>query len=124
MNITMLDSNDQILAELGRRFRSWRIDSSLTQGELARRSGVSLSTIAGIERGSDARMGSYLSVLRALGMLENANALISEAEERPSELARLSHRRQRVRLQRCGRPSRDVRGERAGGSTWKWGDER
>lgn len=119
MEITVLDSNGQVLAELGRRIKAARIDAALTQEDLSRRSGVSLSTVASIERGGDGRMGSYLSLLRALGMLGNANALVPELEVRPSELAKLGHKRQRVRQpQQQGQQQTEKSNGR-----WTWGDE-
>ncbi|MBQ9021408.1 MAG: helix-turn-helix domain-containing protein [Eggerthellaceae bacterium] len=114
MQITLLDSNEHVLAELGRRIKSNRINASLTQEDLARRSGVSLSTVASIERGGDAHLGSYLSLLRALGMLTNVEALVPDRALRPSELAQLGHERKRVR------PRKNEASKLEG---WKWGDE-
>ena len=114
MNITVLSSNEQILAELGARVRRARIDVPLTQAELAKRAGVSLSTVASLERGGDVRMGSFLSVLRALGMLENAQVLVPEALVRPSQIAAKGSGRKRA----TSRRSRD-----RDPSGWVWGDE-
>ena len=115
MQITLLDSNEQILSEIGRRIRAARIEANLTQEALAIRAGVSLSTVASIERGGEARLGSYLSILRSLGLLGNADMLVPETSVRPSQLAELGHERKRVRA----RKSQDY--ELA---SWKWGDER
>ena len=115
MEITVLTSNEQALAELGGRLRDARIDTPLTQEELARKAGVSLSTVASIERGGDARLGSWLSILRALGMLGNADALVPTTEVRPSEIAELGHRRQRAR---------SAKQAPASSTAWVWGDER
>ena len=78
MKITILSSNEQVLAELGARIRAARIDTPLTQAELAERAGLSPYTVANLERGHDVNLGSLLSVLRALDMLENADALVPE----------------------------------------------
>lgn len=115
MTIDFLSSNAQALEELGKRIREARIDMPFTQEELAERAGVSLSTVAGIERGCDARMGSYLSVLRALGLLENANALVPETGVRPSQLAELGHKRKRATSPTHRKAQND---------SWVWGDER
>lgn len=115
MKITLLTSNEQVLAELGARIRAARIDTPLTQVELAERAGISPYTVANLERGRDVNLGSLLSVLRALGMLENADALVPEALARPSDVARLGRARQRA-----ASPSRRPDGAGA----WQWGDER
>ena len=114
MTIDFLSSNAQVLEELGRRLKAARIDTPLTQEELAERAGVSLSTIAAIERGTDARMGSYLSVLRALGLLENTDILVPEVRIRPSQLAKSNHERKRAT---------STIHRKAPNDTWVWGDE-
>ena len=114
MVIDFLLSNEQTLAELGKRLRAARIDTPLTQRELADRAGVSLSTVATIERGGDARMGSYLCVLRALGMLSNVDALVPEHVVRPSQLLELGHERKRATSPAHRHTSLP---------TWTWGDE-
>ena len=112
MAITELSSDAYILRELGARIRTARIDRPFTQAELAAHAGVSLSTVAKLERGEDVRFSSVLDILRALGMLASVNALVPEATPRPSELATLGKARQRARSTKHS-PSK----------TWKWGDE-
>ena len=114
MTIDFLSSNEQILEELGKRIKAARIDTPLTQDELAERAGISLSTVAAIERGADARMGSYLCMLRALGMLENVNAFVPEIPLRPTQLAELGRGRKRATS-----PSH----RKAANDAWAWGDE-
>ena len=114
MKITMLSSNEQVLGELGRRIRAARIDTPLTQAELAQRAGVSLSTVAKLERGEDVRLSSLLDIQRALGLLASADALAPEALARPSDLARMGKPRERARS-----AAKDAQP-----GTWKWGDER
>ena len=115
MTIDSLSSNERVLEELGRRIKAARIDTPLTQEELAERAGISLSTIAAIERGADARMASYLCVLRALNMLENANAFVPEQPVRPTQLAKLGRERKRATSPTRRKDSNDA---------WAWGDER
>ena len=114
MIITMLTSNEQALSELGSRIRAARIDTPLTQAELAKRAGVSLSTVAKLERGEDVRFTSVLDVLRALGMLAAVDSLVPQALVRPSDLARAGKPRQRARS--------SVKG--ASVNAWEWGDGR
>ena len=114
MNITLLTSTEDTLRELGKRVRDARIGVNLTQAALANRAGVGLSTVASLERGSDIRLGSMLSILRALGMLENANALVPETAARPSEIAIAQGKRKRASSRR---------GHAEASSSWTWGDE-
>ena len=114
MVITMLSSNEQVLGELGSRVRAARIDMPLTQAELAKRAGVSLSTVAKLERGEDVRFTSVLDVLRALGMLAAVDSLVPHASARPTDLARMGKPRQRARSVANG----------ASANAWEWGDGR
>ena len=112
MTITELSPNKHILRELGARIRAARIDMPFTQAELAEHAGVSLSTVAKLERGEDVRLSSVLDILRALGMLASVNGLVPEATPRPSELATLGKARRRARSTKQKKQT-----------TWKWGDE-
>lgn len=114
MVITMLTSNEQALGEIGSRIRSARIETPLTQAELAKRAGVSLSTVAKLERGEDVRFSSVLDVLRALGMLGAVDSLVPQVLARPSDLARAGKPRQRARSAAKG----------ASSGAWEWGDGR
>ena len=114
MVITMLTSNEQVLGELGSRIRAARIDMPLTQAQLARRAGVSLSTVSKLERGEDVRFTSVLDVLRALGMLAAVDSLVPQALVRPSDLARTGKPRQRARSAAKDAPA----------NAWEWGDGR
>jgi len=104
----------QVLQELGARIRLARINTPLTQAELAERAGVSLRTVSNLERGRDVNVSSLLDLLRALGMLDNAEMLVPPAQPRPTDIAKLGKERQRA-------TSRAAR--KAATGTWKWGDE-
>lgn len=112
MLITELSSDKHILRELGGRIRAARINMPFTQAELAEHAGVSLSTVAKLERGEDVRFSSVLGILRALGMLASVNTLLPEATPRPSELATFGKARQRARSSKQKKST-----------IWKWGDE-
>ena len=101
MIILNTTSNENVLAELGKRIRAARIDTPLTQRELADHAGVSLKTLSNIENGHDSNVSSLLSVLRSLGLLANADA-------------NMGHSRQRA-ISPSKRPVTT--------DAWKWGDE-
>lgn len=112
MEITAFTSNDATLVEIGQRLKDARIGFSLTQAQLAERSGVSLRTIANLESGHDITFGNLISILRALGLLSRLELIAPRPEVRPSALAAQKPKRQRVRRTDAQAPL-----------SWKWGDE-
>lgn len=114
MVILNTTSNENVLTELGKRIRATRIDTPLTQRELANRAGVSLKTLSNIELGHDSNVSSLISVLRALGLLSNADVLVPSVTVRPSDIVNIGRSRQRA-----SSPNRRP----ATSDTWKWGDE-
>jgi transcriptional regulator with XRE-family HTH domain len=71
------DRNDiEILRELGARLRAYRLQQNVPVADLARRAGLSKTTLTNLESGADFRVGSLLGVLRALGRLDALDALL------------------------------------------------
>ncbi len=62
-------NNIQILSALGKSLQRKRINSYLTQKELAERAGVSEFTINGLENGRNVSLGTFISVLRQIDQL-------------------------------------------------------
>lgn len=92
-------SDPAILTKLGGRIKDARIRKGLTQAELAVTAGVSLLTVANIEKGKSVTMTMFLSVLRTLGMLENLEFLIPEAKISPLLLKKVQGKK-RFRVRR------------------------
>lgn len=92
-------SDPAILTKLGGRMKEARIRKGLTQAELAVTAGVSLLTVANIEKGKSVTMTMFLSVLRALEMLENLEYLIPEAKISPLLLKKVQGKK-RFRVRR------------------------
>ena len=76
-------SDRAILREIGGRLRRRRLDKNLSQQTLAGLAGLSRTTVSDLERGAPAGMLTLVQVLRALGGLEELNAL--PCAERPDE---------------------------------------
>lgn len=76
MRIDNNKSNPSVLKELGRRLASERLRQGRTQASLATDSGVSKRTIERIESGHSAQIGSVISLLRALSLLERLEQLL------------------------------------------------
>ena len=102
MKITGYESEWVILKELGSRIKQYRIALDITQIDLARKCGISISTETRIENGDDSKMSNYIKIMTALGIIDNINLLIPEEqpdykaiyEERPSR-KRATKRRQK-----------------------------
>ena len=79
-NITTAMSNPEIISELGRRFKEYRLSAMLTQKEAAERAGVSLITLRQFENGRsyNINMGNFLALLRVVGCLEQVDELLPE----------------------------------------------
>ena len=73
-------SNPEIISELGRRFKEYRLSAMLTQKEAAKRAGVSLITLRQFENGRsyNINMGNFLAMLRVVGCLEQVDELLPE----------------------------------------------
>lgn len=96
-------SNVQILQILGLRFRDYRLLANLSQGDLAKAAGVSVSTVHKFETGSITNMNitNLMALLRSVGLLERIDDLIPEQPENPY-LTAGGHQQQRVRRKNNG----------------------
>lgn len=109
-------SSQVVLSEIGSRLKSYRINSSLTQDDLAERAGVSRRSIQYMESGEDVKFGSIIKVLMALGLDSNLDMLIPDFTKRPSYyLNKKSDTRHRYRASK-----KTVDKSK---NTFKWGDE-
>lgn len=112
MRISNELSDDAVMAEWGQRLQRHRLDRNVTQAQLAEEAGVSTPTVQRLEAGSSVQLGSLLRVLRALGLLDQAEALVPPPGVRPMQL--LEHdgkRRQRASGSRDEGPD----------EPWTWG---
>ena len=91
-------SDAAIIEELGRRIKESRLRKRYTQQEVAYRAGVSLFSIAKVERGESVSVSILISVLRALRLLDNLEALLPEIGMSPVEILKLKGKTpQRIR---------------------------
>jgi transcriptional regulator with XRE-family HTH domain len=116
MQITTLNTDATVLAELGSRLASTRLERNVSQEQLAREAGVSKSTVERLEAGHEVRLARFVRVLRALGLLERLDAMIPEPLPSPVERLKMRGRqRQRAAGSRGGEKS----GE---GGSWTWAE--
>jgi transcriptional regulator with XRE-family HTH domain len=91
-------SNTAIVEEVGRRLKMYRLKKKFTQQQLADRAGISLFSVAQIERGKAVSFGILLSVLRVLRLLDNLEMLLPEIGVSPIEMLQLKNKTpQRIR---------------------------
>lgn len=92
-------SNYDIVVDLGRRFRDFRIALRLTQKEVSFQSGVSVMTIVRFENGGGIRLDNLVALMRAIERLEDIAECIPEM---PASLYDLPARKvtKRVRKRR------------------------
>lgn len=79
-SITSSMSNPEIIMELGKRFKEYRLTHRLTQKEAAEKAGVSLITLRLFENGKayNINMGNFLALLRVVDCLDQTNELLPE----------------------------------------------
>lgn len=103
-------SNEHIRGELGKRVRKLRKSKGLNQAHVAELAGLSRPTVSTLERGNDVSLDSFLSVLRALDLLDALDNAVAEPGISPmAELASRS---------RSARSASHV-----ATPVWTWGDE-
>ena len=97
MRLDALHTDSLILAELGRRLARCRLNAGVTQSALAFEAGISKRTLVRIEAGESVQLTNLLRLLRALGLVENLEALVPPDEPGPMDLLRMKgKRRQRA----------------------------
>ncbi len=102
MKIIGNENEQTILKELGNRIKQYRISQNITQSELAENSGISSSTEVRIENGEDTKISNYVKILRALGLLQNADILIPELQPDFKALYEKKPARQRAKSAKSG----------------------
>ena len=107
-------SDAAYLAEVGRRIARYRLNLNLTQAALAIEAGVSAPTVQRLESGRSTQTSNLIRILRALGLLDNLDALVPEPALSPLELVK---QRGRTR-QRASAPTIAKRA-----TPWSWGDD-
>lgn len=73
-------SDKEIIRKWGEKISSLRIEAGMSQTELAEKTGMSRSSIAGIEKGRNFSIASLISISRALEILEVFDFFLKEEE--------------------------------------------
>ena len=91
-------SNTFILEELGKRCREYRLKKNMTQLQLAENAGISLFSVAQIERGKSVSISIWLPLLRTLRLLDNLEMLLPEIAISPVELLKMNSIKKQKRI--------------------------
>jgi len=82
-------SDAAINEKLGGRIREYRLIKRYTQQELANRAGISIFSIAKMEKGQPVSISMLIPVLRVLRLLDNLELLLPEIGVSPVEVLKL-----------------------------------
>lgn len=88
-------SEKAVLAELGRRIQTRRLNGNLAQAEVAGKAGISRRALQNLENGRGCTLSLLIRVLRALGQLAQLEAFLPEPGISPIQLAKLKGRERR-----------------------------
>lgn len=113
MKITGSESEQVIMKELGSRIKQYRISLNITQNGLAKKCGVSASTVVRIENGDDSIFSNYIKILNGLGLTQNLDILIPE--EQPDFKAMFEKKTPRQRVKASGGVQK---------SNWVWDEDK
>ena len=112
MKIDKNTDEKEVMRELSRRIKQYRIAYTMTQAQLSEKSMVSLGTVIRFEKGCDIGFSKVICLLKALGLEGGMETLVPDVTDRPSFYT--DDRRNAKRARRKYTGSR---------KEWKWGDE-
>jgi len=84
------------VSEMSKRIKEYRISVSLTQKELADKSGVSIRSISRFENGEDISLSSFFKLLKALDLDDRLNMVVPDQSKRPSYYLESEKKRKRA----------------------------
>lgn len=92
---------DEVALELGSRLQQHRLKQNLTQANLAKRLGVSVPTVSGLENGKNTSLETFIKAVFALGLQAELQELFIQQTLTIAELEQLAAKtkRQRARSQ-------------------------
>ena len=92
MNNDSYITNQEIISLLCRRLKEYRLAARISQREMAKKSGVSLTTISHLEQGANQNitLGNFISLLRVVGMEQRLLELLPELPMPPMALKQIN----------------------------------
>ncbi len=100
MNLSLWQSDAEIIKVLGQRIRERRLTNNLTQAELAKETGLSTLTLQKIESGQGSRLESFVRILRFFGELDRLDQILKTENLSPQELYKLKSKKPKMRIRK------------------------
>jgi transcriptional regulator with XRE-family HTH domain len=79
-------TDQEVLQEIARRLKSYRLLQNVSADELARRAGLSKNTVVNAEAGRNPTLRTLVRMLRGLGKLSALEAFLPEPQVSPIQL--------------------------------------
>ena len=113
---------ENIQRELGQRLQHERLNQNLSQTVLAERAGIARRTLVAAEADGGMTLGTFIAIMKELGMIERLDQMVPEPTHSPIQLAQLHGKpRQRASRPRKQSETRNTQGFRVNEPTaWKW----
>jgi transcriptional regulator with XRE-family HTH domain len=109
-HIRATSTTGEILQEIGRRVRAYRLQQNKTHAELAKEAGIGRATLVRAESGQNPSLETLVKILRVLGRLDALNDFLASPLVSPIQLAAFQGRtRRRARRMTKGLDPRDLR---------------
>jgi hypothetical protein len=103
-NMDNFSTDQEMLQELGKRLRQWRLNRNISQVEVAEKAKVAASVVRRLEAGEGSNLLGLIRVLRVLRLLDGVDLLIQDVPPSPIAMAKLrGKQRKRAGTKRNGR---------------------
>jgi len=115
MRITKLLTDEMVLAEIGQRISTRRVELNMTQAAVAKKAGMSKRTVERIEGGASGQTLSVIRIFRVLDLMDNLDRMIAEQGPKPMDLLK-QKRKIRVRASSKSQESGAIK-------SWQWKED-
>jgi len=115
MKITKLLTDETILAEIGQRISTRRVELNMTQAVVAKKAGMSKRTVERIEGGASGQTLSVIRIFRVLDLMDNLDRMIPEQGPKPMDLLK---RKRKIRIRASSRTKKP-----RAIKSWKWKED-
>lgn len=88
-------TEEQILKEIGKRLKTFRLNQNMTQQEIGEMIGKGADDISRIEHGKAMTMISFLRILRALNKLEYLDKILEPPKVSPMQMLKMEEKRRK-----------------------------
>ena len=87
-NIFRNQTNSELMIEIGRRLRDYRLQQNLAVADVAERAGINRNTVLNAEAGRNPRLETVLRLLRVYGRVESLDAFLPKPTLSPLQVVK------------------------------------